>query len=172
VLLRVLVLMALTTLGVRAETCPVAVSKGIDYSGTDYYDAKEAACLPKEREALKNSILAIASNKPRLAWNIADALLCRKGSEPRELISPRIVNPLKEVISIVDAPDLVERHRRKASELMERGCAFSPKAERVSDSSIKVSYIPYQTGAYCGSAFVLEYRKSNWFIVERRGACD
>jgi hypothetical protein len=172
--IKIVALFIASTLGVHAETCPLAVSKGIDHSGTDYYNAKKAACLPNERALLKKSILSSTSNNPHAAWKITDALLCGKNEISEKLINSRIINPIKEVISFAnsDEKELTTWNRRKATDLMEKGCAFEPEVRRMSNSILRLSYTPYSTQLYCGSSFIINYRKGNWFIVEKNGGCS
>jgi hypothetical protein len=172
--IKIIFLFFASALGVYAETCPLAISEGIDYSGTDFYNAKKAACLPNERATLMQSILRSTSNNPHSAWKITDAMLCGKNKTTEKLINSRIINPIKEVISFSsgDEKESVSWNRRKATDLMKKGCAFEPKVKRISNSMLRLSYTPYSTQLYCGSGFVINYRKGDWFIVEENGGCD
>ncbi|MBI2751409.1 MAG: hypothetical protein HYX43_19275 [Burkholderiales bacterium] len=170
--LRIFLLATLIPLMGQAETCPKEVAQGIDDSGTDYYNASRAVCLPKEQEALKRAVFALATTAPHQAWLVMNALLCRKSAEARRLIDLSIANPLKETLSVAGEKDAVSWHNRRSVELMERGCAFSPTAVRVSASSIKLSYSPYMTTAYCGRDYILQHRNGGWYIAEKHDGCD
>jgi hypothetical protein len=163
----------LTAVSGYAAPCPAEVTRGIDASGTDYYDAKRAACLPKEAKALQAAIYGAVSEKPERAWQLTHALLCGKGPEAEAAIRPRIMNPIKDVVVGHDkASDTVVHQHRKARDLMKNGCAFSPHVKALSRTELKVQYIPYSPQAYCGEAFILRLRKNDWLIAETSGACD
>ncbi|QTN26142.1 hypothetical protein HZ993_12350 [Rhodoferax sp. AJA081-3] len=156
-----------------AARCSNEIARGIDDSETDYYDAKRAACLVKESKALKASVFGVTSHRPDRAWKLTHALLCGKGADAEATIRPRILNPIKHLVVGYDQEkDTVTREYRTARDLMTRGCAFTPDAEALSGSVLKISYIPYSPHAYCGAAFILEFRKGDWLITETQGACD
>lgn len=156
-----------------ATPCPNEITRGIATSGTDYYDAKRAACLQKESKALKAAIYGAVSNKPDRAWNLTHALLCGKGRDAEATIRPRIMNPLKHVVIGYDQQrDTITREYSRASDLMKRGCAFSPNVEALSGTDLKINYVPYSPHAYCGESVVLRFKKKDWLVAETEGACD
>ncbi len=171
--MRMSVLLVVATACMHAQACPDEAASGTERTGTDFYDVSRAACLPNEIEGLKESIFAMTSARPDLAWNVTNALICGRDEKSEKLIERLIVNPLKHrSVFTMDTDHSVYRLHQKATRLMERGCAFSPEAKKVSNSSIKVTYTPYSPGGYCGVAILLRFRKSNWYIVEKHVGCD
>jgi hypothetical protein len=152
-----------------ATPCPNEITRGIATSGTDYYDAKRAACLQKESKALKAAIYGAVSNKPDRAWNLTHALLCGKGRDAEATIRPRIMNPLKHVVIGYDQQrDTITREYSRASDLMKRGCAFSPTWKPCPEPTSKSTTFPTHRTRTAGNPLSCDSKKKTGWSQKLR----